>query len=247
MQQAARFSAARFSDIDDEDQPRAVAHRLDLGHGIFHRRLRSVRHRRRAEADHQEWHLGPLEIAVVGATALVSAALGSADVRPHRRRVRAQVHLRLRSARAGRGCDRVGVFAQHLVADRVPLHPGPGHRRRLSGQRDDRERVRRREGARPHDLDRLRDAGGGLDRRAAARDRAARGGRVQRSRRGACCSPPARFRRSPSSGRAVISRRRRASRSCRRRPPTSVGEAERRIANGFVRRCTKRSRHDDHS
>ena len=79
MQQASRFSAARFSEIDDErispDQWKIV---LISGMGFFTDAYDLFIIGVVLKLLKSEWHIGALEIAVVGATALVSAAIGSA-------------------------------------------------------------------------------------------------------------------------------------------------------------------------
>ncbi len=79
MQSPSRFSAARFSEIDDErisrDQWKIV---LISGMGFFTDAYDLFIIGVVLKLLKSEWHIGALEVAVVGATALVSAAIGSA-------------------------------------------------------------------------------------------------------------------------------------------------------------------------
>jgi MFS family permease len=78
MQQSARFSAARFSEIDDShispEQWRIV---LISGMGFFTDAYDLFIIGVVLKLLQSEWHIGALETAIVGATALVSAAIGS--------------------------------------------------------------------------------------------------------------------------------------------------------------------------
>jgi PHS family inorganic phosphate transporter-like MFS transporter len=79
MQQSARFSAARFSEIDDShispEQWRIV---MISGMGFFTDAYDLFIIGVVLKMLHAEWHISSLETAIVGATALVSAAIGSA-------------------------------------------------------------------------------------------------------------------------------------------------------------------------
>lgn len=79
MQQAGRFSAARFSEIDDShispEQWRIV---VISGMGFFTDAYDLFIIGVVLKLLQSEWHIGSLETAIVGATALVSAAIGSA-------------------------------------------------------------------------------------------------------------------------------------------------------------------------
>jgi MFS family permease len=79
MQQAARFSAARFSEIDDShispEQWRIV---LISGMGFFTDAYDLFIIGVVLKLLKEPWHIGSLETAIVGTTALVSAAIGSA-------------------------------------------------------------------------------------------------------------------------------------------------------------------------
>jgi PHS family inorganic phosphate transporter-like MFS transporter len=79
MNSASRFSASRFSEIDDEhiskDQWKIV---VISGMGFFTDAYDLFIIGVVLKLLKPEWHLGSVEIAVVGATALVSAAIGSA-------------------------------------------------------------------------------------------------------------------------------------------------------------------------
>jgi PHS family inorganic phosphate transporter-like MFS transporter len=79
MQQTARFSAARFSEIDDShispEQWRIV---LISGMGFFTDAYDLFIIGVVLKLLHAQWHISSLETAIVGATALVSAAIGSA-------------------------------------------------------------------------------------------------------------------------------------------------------------------------
>jgi MFS family permease len=79
MQSTARFSAARFSEIDDAhispEQWRIV---LISGMGFFTDAYDLFIIGVVLKLLHSEWHFGSFETAIVGATALVSAAIGSA-------------------------------------------------------------------------------------------------------------------------------------------------------------------------
>lgn len=79
MQQAARFSAARFSEIDDAhispEQWRIV---VISGMGFFTDAYDLFIIGVVLKLLKDPWHLGSLEMAIVGTTALVSAAIGSA-------------------------------------------------------------------------------------------------------------------------------------------------------------------------
>ena len=79
MQAPARFSAARFSEIDDE-RISAAQWRIVLiaGMGFFTDAYDLFIIGVVLKLLHSEWHISSLETAVVGATALVSAAIGSA-------------------------------------------------------------------------------------------------------------------------------------------------------------------------
>jgi MFS family permease len=79
MQNAARFSAARFSEIDDEhispEQWRII---VISGMGFFTDAYDLFIIGVVLKLLQAQWHIGSLETAIVGATALVSAAIGSA-------------------------------------------------------------------------------------------------------------------------------------------------------------------------
>ena len=79
MQQSARFSAARFSEIDDEhisaEQWRIV---WISGMGFFTDAYDLFIIGVVLKLLQAQWHIGALEMAIIGATALVSAAIGSA-------------------------------------------------------------------------------------------------------------------------------------------------------------------------
>jgi MFS transporter, PHS family, inorganic phosphate transporter len=75
----ARFSAARFSEIDDERMSKAQwSIVLISGMGFFTDAYDLFIIGVVLKLLKPEWHLGSFEIAIVGATALVSAAIGSA-------------------------------------------------------------------------------------------------------------------------------------------------------------------------
>ncbi len=79
MQQAARFSAARFSEIDDEHiSPAQWRIVFIAGMGFFTDAYDLFIIGVVLKLLKAEWHIGALETAIVGATALVSAAIGSA-------------------------------------------------------------------------------------------------------------------------------------------------------------------------
>jgi MFS transporter, PHS family, inorganic phosphate transporter len=79
MESARRFSASRFSEIDDEHIS-AAQWRIVLisGMGFFTDAYDLFIIGVVLKLLKDEWHIGPLETAIVGATALVSAAIGSA-------------------------------------------------------------------------------------------------------------------------------------------------------------------------
>lgn len=79
MQESPRFSAARFSEIDDS-RISAAQWRIVLiaGMGFFTDAYDLFIIGVVLKLLHAQWHISPLETAIVGATALVSAAIGSA-------------------------------------------------------------------------------------------------------------------------------------------------------------------------
>ena len=79
MEQRSRFSAARFSEIDDERMSKAQwSIVLIAGMGFFTDAYDLFIIGVVLKLLKSEWHIGALETALVGATALVSAAIGSA-------------------------------------------------------------------------------------------------------------------------------------------------------------------------
>ncbi len=79
MQAPSRFSAARFSEIDDEHISKAQwGIVLISGMGFFTDAYDLFIIGVVLKLLKSEWHIGTLEIAIAGATALVSAAIGSA-------------------------------------------------------------------------------------------------------------------------------------------------------------------------
>lgn len=79
MAEQSRFSAARFSEIDDERISKAQwAIVFVAGMGFFTDAYDLFIIGVVLKILHTEWHLGAFETAVIGATALVSAAIGSA-------------------------------------------------------------------------------------------------------------------------------------------------------------------------
>jgi PHS family inorganic phosphate transporter-like MFS transporter len=79
MQRHPRFSAARFSEIDDDRVSKAQwGIVLIAGMGFFTDAYDLFIIGVVLKLLQSEWHIGPLEIAIAGATALISAAIGSA-------------------------------------------------------------------------------------------------------------------------------------------------------------------------
>ena len=146
----------------------ALEGHVPLRHGVSDGRVRSVHHRggdgdpQGSMASHRARdRAGELDLA---------AGIGDrrAALRADCGYVRPQVRVRVRvpGALGGRAVER--VLAGYRVADCLPLHFRGGDRRRLSGKRDDHERVCGEGVARNADQPGLFDAGRGFDSGSAA-------------------------------------------------------------------------------
>ncbi len=140
-----------------------------------------------------QWHLSATQISLLSSMTLAASAVGAllfgrvADMIGRKKMYGFEVLILAAGAIAS------AFSPEHHLADHLPDHPRHRDRRRLPGERDDHERVRRQGEPRQAGRPRVRDAGRRPDRRPADRGHPARGRRRSQPR----LAPAARPRRDP--------------------------------------------------